>query len=235
VNGDRVARIAAAFAGRAPPTPLCRTCVEVLHVSGAGITLMSGRNSGPVCSSSRRTGVLEDLQFSLGEGPGQEAFARGEPVGEPDLAHALADRWPNFCPPALAAGTRGVFAFPLLAGTSRIGVLTVYQDTAGRLSDEQATDSVVVADLVARSVLATQSRSEPDVLADELIDAGAHRAEVHQASGMLAVQLGVGIAEALVRLRAHAFATDRPVTDVAADIVARRLSLGDDRAPGGPG
>ncbi|MCU1375493.1 MAG: hypothetical protein JWO68_2779 [Actinomycetia bacterium] len=196
---------------------------------------MSGRNSGPVCSSSHRAGVLEDLQFSLGEGPCQDAFATGEPVGEPDLAHAVVARWPSFTPPALATGTRGVFAFPLLAGTSRIGVLTLYQDTAGRLSDEQAADSLVVADVVAQRMLTTQSRSEPDVLAEELIDAGAHRAEVHQASGMVAVQLRVGVAEALVRLRAHAYATGRPVADVAADIVARRLSLGDDRTSGGPG
>jgi hypothetical protein len=46
---------------------------------------------------------------------------------------------------------------------------------------------------------------------------------VHQASGMIAVQLGVGVGEALVRLRAYAFANDRRLTEVAADVVGRRL------------
>ncbi|MFD0630267.1 ANTAR domain-containing protein [Catenulispora yoronensis] len=50
-----------------------------------------------------------------------------------------------------------------------------------------------------------------------------YRAEVHQATGMISVQLGVSLAEALVRLRAHAWAADRLLADVAADVVARRL------------
>jgi hypothetical protein len=111
---------------------------------------------------------------------------------------------------------------------------TLYQDRAGDLTDEQADDSLAVADVLAQTMLTIQSLSQPDVLADELSDVGAHRAEVHQASGMLAVQLGIGVAEALVRLRAHAYASDRPVAAVADDIVGRRLRLGDDRAVEGP-
>jgi hypothetical protein len=232
---DRAVRIAVAFARQtaaAPPARLCGACVEVLGVSGAGVTLMSGRHSGPVCSSNDRAEVLEELQFALGEGPCQDAFARREPVAEPDLGRAP-DRWPNFTPPALEVGARGVFAFPLQAGRRPIGVLTLYQDLAGDLTDEQAVDSLAVADVLAQTMLTIHSLNDPDVLADELSDAGTHRAEVHQASGMVAVQLGIGVAEALVRLRAHAFATDRAVAAVADDIVARRLRLGDDRAVGG--
>ncbi len=47
------------------------------------------------------------------------------------------------------------------------------------------------------------------------------RGQVHQASGMISEQLGIGIADALVRLRAHAYAEGRPVNVVAADVVAR--------------
>ena len=49
--------------------------------------------------------------------------------------------------------------------------------------------------------------------------------EVYQAQGMVMVDLGVSLAEALVRLRAHAFVEGRPVGDVARDIVAGRLRL----------
>ena len=51
------------------------------------------------------------------------------------------------------------------------------------------------------------------------------RAEVGQATGMLVAQLGVEPTEALVRLRAHAYATNRSATDVARDILDRRLRL----------
>ena len=94
------------------------------------------------------------------------------------------------------------------AGDHPIGVLTLYRDTAGRLTDEQTADSIVVADLLARTMLERQSRGSPGTLADDIGGSNAHRAEVHQASGMIAVQLGVDVSEALVRLRAHAYATN---------------------------
>ena len=49
------------------------------------------------------------------------------------------------------------------------------------------------------------------------------RAEVHQATGMILVQLGVPAQEAFVRLRGYAFAARRPLAEVARDVVARRL------------
>lgn len=231
MDEDRVVRIAVAFARQdasAPAARLCSACVEVLHVSGAGVTLMSGMNSGPVCSSSDQMSIAEDLQFTLGEGPCQDAFRSGEPVLEPQL-EARTRRWPNFSPPVLDLGIRSVFAFPLAVGTSRIGVLTLYNDAVGTLTDEQAADSLVVADVIAQTMLAIQTKSEPNRLADELTDASAHRAEVHEASGMVAIQLGVGVTDALARIRAHAFAAGQTVVAVADDIVSRRLRLVDDR------
>jgi|CZKW01.1.fsa_nt_gi hypothetical protein len=55
------------------------------------------------------------------------------------------------------------------------------------------------------------------------------RAEIDQATGMLTEQLGVGIEEAFVRLRAYAYARERRLIEVAGDIVARRLRLGPGR------
>ncbi|MEY2446224.1 MAG: hypothetical protein QOE00_2804 [Ilumatobacteraceae bacterium] len=201
----------------------------MLDVSGAGVTIMSGNHSGPVCSSDERMGRLEDLQFSLGEGPCRDAYDNGEPVTEPDLEHHLPDRWPNYTVSAVQMGARGVFAFPLQIGKSCFGVLTLYQDTPGPLTVQQTADSLVVADVIAKTMVSIQSRSEPPLLADELTDANAHRAEVHQASGMISVQLGIDIDQALVRLRAHAYATDQSVATVAQQVVARSLHLGDDR------
>ena len=62
-------------------------------------------------------------------------------------------------------------------------------------------------------------------------DLAGHRAEIDQATGMLTEQLGVGIAEAFIRLRAYAYLHDRPLADLARDIVARRLRLGSGLGP----
>jgi hypothetical protein len=233
---DRVSRVVVAFADHANGVPrqsLCRTSVEFLDVSSAGLTLMSPRHSGSVCSSDKRARQLDELQFSLGEGPCHDAYATRTPVFESDLENSDPGLWPSFTPPALQLGARGVFAFPLHAGKTCIGVLALYQNHAGTLTEEQTADGLVLAAELARSMLATQSRSESDVLATELSRACAHRAEVHQASGMVSVQLGISVADAALRLRAHAYASNRSVAEVARDIVARRLRLDDDRRSGG--
>lgn len=229
---ERAVRIGVAFArqaGSGRSGRLCRACVDVLRVSGAGVTIMSGQNSGPVCSSNELVGKLEDLQFALGEGPCHDAFTSGVPVSEPDLALRSQSTWPHYTRRALDLGARAVFAVPLRLDTDLIGVLTLYQDTIGLLSAEQTADSVVIATVLAQTISSIQATSTPPLLASELSDASAHRAEVHQASGMTAIQLQIDVGAALVRLRAHAYATDQPVAFVAQEIVAHRLRLSDDR------
>ncbi len=234
MDSDRLRRISARFApaaGMRPDASLCTTSVDVLRVGGAGISIMSGHNSGPVCSSSERVCRLEDLQFSLGEGPCHDAYVTGAIVTEPDLAERTSNDWPNYAPPALDLGACAVFAFPLHLGISTVGVLTLYQDDVGLLTDEQDADGRALALVLPRIMAAIQARELAPLLADELSDVDAHRAEVHQASGITAVQLGIDIHDALVRIRAHAYTTDQTVAAVSQAIVARRLHLGDDRPP----
>jgi GAF domain len=231
LDADRTRRIAARFTpvtDTPPNASLCQRCVEILQVEGAGVSIMSGRNSGPVCSSSERVRQLEDLQFSLGEGPCHDAYTTGSTVAEPDLASRTSGSWPNYAPSALDLGACAVFAFPLQLGAGIVGVLTLYHDVVGMLTDEQDADGRVLARMLPTIMSAIQARDARPLLACELSDADAHRAEVHQASGMTAVQLGIGVDDALVRIRAHAYASSRTVAHVAGQILAHRLHLGDD-------
>jgi hypothetical protein len=52
---------------------------------------------------------------------------------------------------------------------------------------------------------------------------GARWAGVHQATGMVSVQLGVDLVTAFLRLRTHAFSTGRRLSAVADDVVERKL------------
>lgn len=209
----------------------CRASVEALGVSSVSVTLMSDRNSKPICASDERAWSLEDMQFTIGGGPNDEAYHRRSPVFAPDLEHTDRHRWPLFRPHALELGARGVFAFPLLVGSGCIGALTLYQEQAGPLTVDQLGDSFLVADAVSRSVLAIPERPF-ELSSSDLADAGAHRAAVHQATGVVATQLGIGADDAALRMRAHAYASNRPVAAVARDIVDRRLRLDDDRRAG---
>jgi GAF domain-containing protein len=203
---------------------LCEVSVEVTAVSGAGIMLMSGNVAqGSVCTSNEVSALIEQLQFALGEGPCLDAFHQDRPVLEPDLVHPVMARWLAFSGPAIEAGVRGIFGFPLRVGAVRLGALNLYCDQPRLLSDEQHTDALVMADVVAQAVLALQADAPPGKLAVALEVDADFQYVVHQASGMVAAQLDVDVGQALIRLKAYAFGNGRPLAQVAEYVVAREL------------
>jgi hypothetical protein len=115
------------------------------------------------------------------------------------------------------AGVRAVFGFPLRVGTVRLRALNLYRDWPGPLSADQHADALVVAGVAARWVLDVQAHAAPGVLADEL-QVGDFHFVVHNAAGMVSMQLGVSVTEALIRLRAYAFSRDRQLEDIARDV-----------------
>lgn len=201
-------------------------CPEIVGVNGAGVMLMSGDiPSGSLCTTDELSNLIEELQYTLGEGPCVDAYQQDEVVTEPDLADPAHPRWPAFTPAAVQAGVRAVFGFPLRVGTVRLGALNLYRDVPGALTGEQHADALVVADVAARWVLEAQAGAPPDTVARALEDGADFHFAVHNAAGILSVQRGISVTEALIRLRAHAFSADRLLAEVARDVVARTLRI----------
>ena len=137
-------------------------CAEVTGTTGAGIMLMSGDvPHGSLCTSDGVSAVIEQLQYDLGEGPCVDAYHLDRPVLEPDLADPADPRWLAFTGPAVAAGVRAVFGFPLHVGAVRLGALNLYSDRAGPLGTEQHADALVMADVAAQTVLLLQAERAP--------------------------------------------------------------------------
>ncbi len=180
---------------------------------------------GSLCSTNDVSQLIEDLQYTLGEGPCLDAYQQDRVVAEPDLADPMTRRWFAFTPPALEAGVRAVFGFPLRVGTVRLGALNLYRDRPGPLSGDQHADALVVADVAARWVLETQAGAPPDTVAGELEAGADFHFAVHNAAGMVSVQQDISVTDALIRLRAYAFTHDRPLTEVAQDVIGRKLRL----------
>jgi hypothetical protein len=191
-------------------------------MDGAGILLFDGDLlRGGLCSSDPVAGVLGDLHFSLGEGPGTDAHNSGAVIVEPHLREHAGQRWPAFTPPAVSVGAAAVFGFPLRLGAVRLGALHLYRARPGALGDDQYADATVMADVAARAILGMQAGAAPGTVADEIMAESDFHFVVHQAAGMISVQLDISVAEALVRLRARAYADDRRVSDLAVDVVNR--------------
>lgn len=228
--GDRLLRILGLLGAggqtEAGPARLCEVSADALVMTGAGVMLMSGDlPRGSVCSSNEVSALIEELQYTLGEGPCVDAYHQDRPVLEPDLADPTVARWIAFSVPAVAAGALAVFGFPMQVGAVRLGALNFYRDHPGSLSADQHADALVMADVVSRAVLAMQAYSSPGALATELEAGSDFHFVVHQAAGMVSAQLDVSLTEAMIRLRAHAFANDRLLTEVAQDVVTRELRL----------
>lgn len=205
-------------------TRLCQVCADVTRVTGAGIMLMAGDvPRGSVCTTDSVSALMEQLQYDLGEGPCVDAYHQDRPVFEPDLANPHASRWLAFTGPAVDAGARAVFGFPLQVGAVRLGALNLYNDRPGNLSDDQHLDALVAADVAAQALLLLQANAPPDTVAVELESSANFQYVVHQASGMVAAQLDATVGQALIRLRGYAFGNGRALTDVARDVVGRRL------------
>lgn len=210
---------------------LCEACVVLLNIDAATISLVfDGASSGTLGSSGAPARSYDELQFTLGEGPCLDSVARRTPILAVDLADPKEMRWPVYGPAMLAYQIRGVFAIPIVVAGEFVGALDLFCAHPGPLSGEDLTGAVAAAELAVIPLLDLMNNDLQAAVNDPHSNAWVElnalsRSEVSQATGMLVAQLDVEPAEALVRLRAHAYATGRSATDVARDILERRLRL----------
>jgi hypothetical protein len=238
VDDDREARVWASIRLQARPDAAsvtvlhaCLACARAVTAMGVSLSLVRAGGLGePVCATGLVSEELAELQFTLGQGPCVDALRGPTPILVADLAdEGSGRRWPMFAPAAAQQGVRAVFSLPLRAGAIRAGVMEVYRDRPGLLSGDELADALVYADAALLLTLGTAegiATERPQVSTGDGFDE--RRAEVHQAAGMISVQLRVGVEEALVRLRAFAYAQDRRLVEVARDVVERRLRFADE-------
>ncbi len=216
------------------PRHACLACVEAVGVSGAGLMLTGSMNSlEPVYVTDSRVSEVEVLQATLGHGPGTAALESGRPILVGDLTAPMSTRrWPVFAAEVGRLGVCGMYSLPLALGAIRVGVLDLYNDTPGYLSQDKLVDALIYADTALLLVLDARSGIATPVDGHHPDDPGPvlWHAQVHQAAGMISAQLGVSALEALVRLRGYAYAHNKRLTDVARSVVERRLRFQPDDA-----
>lgn len=205
----------------------CAATLPLLEVDAAAVSLLARDTSdgGVVAESGTGSRAIIDLQLDLGEGPDLEAFRGQVDVHVPDL-HVADARWPVFREVAGETGARAIFALWLGLGAIELGVLHLQRERPGPLVGPQADDARVLAHMCSTLVVDVGVVADGDAppatdLAEALLMPD--RAVVHQAAGMVSVQIDGDLETALARLRGSAFAHNRPLHDVARDVVERRL------------
>ena len=202
---------------------LCRAAALELALDQVSVTVWTAAGTSVVVASSGTPELgVDELQFDLGEGPGQDAYAAGRPVLVPDL-RASQGRWPGFASAAIQRDVLAIFSLPLQLGAVRFGVLMCVRRAAGPLGPEELNACLIFAEVATELLLdSSPTGAHPD---PDLRTALQARNEVYQAQGMVTVDLGVTLEVALARMRAAAFANGVSLQQLAADIVAGRLSL----------
>jgi ANTAR domain. len=208
---------------------LCRPFVDALPIDRAAIsTLVAPFGAQTVCASDGEAARLDELQLDLGEGPCWSALEARRFVIARDLSSAAAQPWPAFAEALRRSGVRTVASFPLYVASLNIGAVDVYSHRTDALRDEAIAAGSLLAGIAATQIL---RRALEGVDRSGTGDGGApddgrySRREVHQATGMVVAQLRVAPDDALVLIRAYAFASDRSVRTIAVDIVSGLLDL----------
>lgn len=210
---------------------LCLACVVLFDVDAAAISVVyDGANMGTIGVSGPSARRYDELQFTFGEGPCLDAVERRAPVVAADLAHRDELRWPAFRPALVAQAIRSVYAAPVVVAGEYVGALDLFRTLPGDWHAETSAGAMVAAQLATLPFMDLLADDSVAAITDPTSDTWAElsqfaRAEVSQATGMLVAQLDVTPAQALVRLRAHAYATGRSATEVARDIIEHRLRL----------
>jgi hypothetical protein len=219
----------------ASTAPFRDSAVAWTRADGVSLALLSASPNSRelVFATDAMAQRIDELQFALGEGPCLAAYATGRPQCITDLAHD--DRWALFCREAAGLGAGAVYSFPVSIHMYPIGVLEIYRRSTGGMTVDEYDAALGCAAAIGAVIASTYERWSHRFGDDEELDAAAlvaltesdpfTRSQVHTAAGIVAVHLGVSVGEALVRMRAYAFARDLRITDVADDIVDQQIPL----------
>lgn len=224
----------------------CWSATRLTGSDGAVLAVMTGASKQRelVFATDPIAQQIDELQFTLGEGPCLDAYVAAQPLLCPRLGTgAEASRWPAFCADAVDMGVSAVFAFPVPGHRRPMGVLELYRREAGDLDVAELESASACAVAIGHTLMdnwdaltATAGSADLAIESAALHEAAVNgpsdpfsRSQVYVAAGMVAVQLAVPVDEGLDRLRAYAYGTGESVTEIAADIVARRLSMAGQR------
>ncbi|MFC0542614.1 GAF and ANTAR domain-containing protein [Kutzneria chonburiensis] len=230
---DRQAAVAAAIGkvARLDDVPIaldhvCRACAQMLDVDGVSLCTISDLGLGePIAATNALSDHAVELEITIGVGPGMEALDEGETVLAHDLTSVSSSaRWPALAAMLVGLGVQAVFALPLTTSDVTVGVLELYRRRPKPLTEAELADAQLFADY-ALHLLVIGDRDPSGWGIDALLTGSlsAQWARVHQAIGVVSAQLEIGASQAYQRLRAHTFASDLGLREVAGAVLDGRV------------
>ena len=205
---------------------ICHAAEHLLEGMATSISVVLNGSYAPVAHTSPLAVLLDETQFQLGDGPVFMVQSSTVPIVVDDLdSRGAAATYPAFAPAATSHGVKSISTFPLALGLAPLGAVTVYRDHAGAISADQYADGLVAASFALANIVNSQAGVPGNPNAQDLTPAQFANSTLHTAAGMVAEALNISIVESMVRIRAHAFAEDTPVSEIARQITRRDITL----------
>ena len=204
-------------------TTLTTSCADLLDVASAGL-LLADENGvlHLVASSSERTRELELFQLQREEGPCLDCYHGGKivvSVGLPDMKQ----RWPVFSQAAEVRGFGSVHALPLRLREHALGAIGLFGEGTGHLGDADLALAQALVHVACVAVVNDKNASDRATINTQLQLALNSRVVLEQAKGVLAASAELEMDVAFAVLRRYARDHGRRLSDVAAEVVGRRL------------
>lgn len=228
---QRLADVFVALAGATTDGPvdisgtlsvLARRSPALLGAGAAAVVFAPGEREAPhVAGSDSEVWRLERDAVGWREGAGHDCrFTRGLPVQAALDGGPARQRWPHYAPRALGLGYTHVAALPLREQARISGALVLL---SGARQHAFARDTLTLGQSLAEFTAVILHRAgEADrsrTLTAQLETALASRVIIEQAKGILATRWAVPLDDAFARLRRHARSRQRPLSDVAREVV----------------
>jgi transcriptional regulator with GAF, ATPase, and Fis domain len=200
---------------------LTERCVQLLEVDAAGLLLADSRGAlRLVAASTEQARVAELFQIQNDEGPCLDCYRTGQVVITDIRAEQAAARWPRFAAAAQEMGFAAVHAIPMRLRDQVIGTLNLFRTAADGLDPAVARAARALVDIATIGILQERAVRQQEVVAGQLQVALNSRVLIEQAKGILAERLQTTPDQAFLLLRGYARNHNRPLTQLAADVVA---------------
>lgn len=205
---------------------ICSVGVSVLGADGVSLSITGHHTLSSETSSEIEYSFLDEQQFTFGDGPSFEASFSNVPISAHDFTSKRDKKsWPIFSSIATSKGVHSMIAFPLRVGNSPVAVLSAYRKRKEEISSDQYVDGLTLS-LITGQLLVQQLAGEDKPNLEKIIEnSSKDQSFIHLASGMISEKLNISIIDAMVRIRAYAYKSGIPLTEVATKIVERQLNI----------
>ena len=204
---------------------LVERCADLLEVDAAAILLADDLGElEVVASTSEASRLVEFLQVGAQAGPCIESYLTARVISVPDISQSPA-AWILFREGAIELGFAAAYSIPLRLRETTIGALNLLRASVGELRREDIRAAQALADVATIGILHERTLRESAQIRDQLANALNSRIIIEQAKGVIAHTHDTTVDDAFNVLRGYARSNRRGLSEVAADVVARRLTL----------